>query len=105
MDTGWASSWVLLSIPLRLQHTLRHLRCDWDGWHSSLGFLGARRLCRSARVQWRWQILVVQDLALSWQRWHPSFPSLLTCAPQEVQATAVPGVALLSEVSVSPVGS
>ena len=36
MDTGWASSWVLLSIPLRLQHTLRHLRCDWDDWHSSL---------------------------------------------------------------------
>ena len=74
MDTGWASSWVLLSIPLRLQHTLRHLRCDWDDWHSSLGFLGARRLCRSARVQWRWQILVVQDLALSWQSWHPLLP-------------------------------
>ena len=28
-------------------------------------FLGARRLCRSARVRWHWQILVVQDLALS----------------------------------------
>ena len=34
-----------------------------------------------------------------------SCPSLFTCAPQEVQLTAVPGVALLSEASVSPVVS
>ena len=66
--------WVGLLLTIRLQHTLRHLRRDWDGWHSSLGFLGARRLCRSARVQWRWQILVVQDLALSWQSRHPLLP-------------------------------
>ena len=38
----WASCWVLLPIPLRLQHTWRHLRRDWDCWHSSLGFLGVR---------------------------------------------------------------
>ena len=66
--------WVGLLLTIRLQHTLRHLRRDWDGWHSSLGFLGARRLCRSARLQWRWQILLVQDLALSWQSRHPLLP-------------------------------
>ena len=66
--------WLGLLLTLRLQHTLRHLRRDWYGWHSSLGFLGARRLCWSARVQWGWQILVVQDLAPSCQSWHPLLP-------------------------------
>ena len=44
-DVHWVGlQLVFLSLPLRLQHTLRHLRRDWDGWHSSLGFLGVRRL-------------------------------------------------------------
>ena len=66
--------WLGLLLTIRLQHTLCHLLRDWYGWHSPLGFLGARRLCRSARVRLRWQILVVQDLALSCQSRHPLLP-------------------------------
>ena len=50
------------------------------------------------------QILVVQDLALNWQSRHPLLPFAAHLRTPGVLMTAVPGVALLSEASVSPVG-
>ena len=94
--------WLGLLLTIRLQLTLRHRRRHWYGWHSSLGFLGAHSLCRSARVELCWQMLVVQSLLTVVRAGISSYPSLFTFAPQEVQLTMVPGVALLSEASVSP---
>ena len=81
MYTGWASSWVLLSKPLRLQYTLRHLRRDWVvgtvRW-ASLECADCAVLLVSygaGRLSWCKILLSVGRAGIL------SFPSLLTYAP------------------------
>ena len=73
--------WLGLLLTIRLQLTLCHLRRDWYGWHGSMGLLGVHSLCLFARLGWRWQMLVWQDLAHLCQGRHPLLPLALHLRP------------------------
>ena len=73
--------WLGLLLATRLLLALRHLRRDWYGWHGSMGFLGVHSLCLSALLGWRWQMLVLLDLAHICQGRHPLLPFALHLRP------------------------